>query len=177
RLPRISPDGKFLLVILDERGRAVLRIAPIGADGAVGAQRPFFSGRDEPSVASFDISPDGRLLAYAAEDVSKRLDLFGPEFPAANGRWQVHTGATRPRFSSNGAEIMFASGSLGAGGETNGRLSAIAVASTSPVRLGAETPLFDLDAPQAPSITPFGSDVTRDARRLLAARARTLADS
>src|SRR5262249_47295614 len=79
--------------------------------------------------------------------------------------------------SSNGAEIMFASGSLGAGGETNGRLSAIAVASTSPVRLGAETPLFDLDAPQAPSITPFGYDVTRDGRRILAARAGTLADS
>ncbi|PYR61292.1 MAG: hypothetical protein DMF91_10140 [Acidobacteria bacterium] len=173
KLPRVSHDGKFLLFIVDDRGRALLRIAAIGEDGTVGAAQPFFRGENEPSIASFDVSPDGRLLAYAAEDPSKRLDVFVTEFPTGNGRWQVHTGGTAPRFTSNGTELVFATGSLGAGGEAKGRLSAIAIASTPVVRLGAETALFDIDVPQAPSLTPLGYDVTRDGRRILASRVAT----
>ena len=158
---------------MDDRGRALLRIAPIGSDGAVGPAQPFFRGEDEPNVGSFDVSQDGRLLAYSAEAQSKRLDLFVTEFPTGNGRWQVHTGGTAPRFSSNGAELFFASGSLGAGGEAKGRINTMAIVSTPVVRLGADTVLFDIDAPQAPNLTPFGYDVARDGRRILASRVLT----
>jgi hypothetical protein len=173
KLPRVSPDGKFLLFIVDDRGRALLRIAPIGSDGAVGPAQPFFRGQDEPNVGSFDVSQDGRLLVYAAEAPSKRLDLFVTEFPTGNGRWQVHIGGTAPRFSSNGTELFFAAGSLGAGGEAKGRINMMSIVSTPVVRLGADTVLFDIDAPQAPNLTPFGYDVARDGRRILASRVVT----
>ena len=95
-LPRVSPDGKSLLFVEDDGGRGRLQHAVIVGDGSLGPAQPFFHGQDEPNVRWWDLSRDGRLLAYVAEDPTQRLDVFVTQFPGGQGRWLVHAGANAP---------------------------------------------------------------------------------
>jgi serine/threonine-protein kinase len=56
------------------------------------------------------VSPDGRWLAYEAND-SGRVEIFVRPFPEVNsGRWLVSTGGgTRPAWARNGQELFYAS--------------------------------------------------------------------
>ena len=56
------------------------------------------------------VSPDGRWLAYEAND-SGRFDIWVRPFPAVDtGRWQVTTaGGTRPLWARSGQELFYAS--------------------------------------------------------------------
>ncbi len=56
------------------------------------------------------VSPDGRWLAYEAND-SGRFEIFVRPFPDVNtGRWQVSTaGGTRPLWSRNQEELVYVS--------------------------------------------------------------------
>jgi serine/threonine-protein kinase len=56
------------------------------------------------------ISPDGRWLAYEAND-SGQFEIYVRPYPAVNdGRWQVSTGGgTRPLWSRTGEELFYAS--------------------------------------------------------------------
>ena len=56
------------------------------------------------------ISPDGRWLAYEAND-SGQFEVYVRPFPDVNGgRWQVSTGGgTRPLWAPNGQELFYAS--------------------------------------------------------------------
>ena len=167
--PRVSADGRYLLYLVDEAGPLRLRFCTIGADGSLGAPQTVFHGEAEPDVNAFDLSPDGRLLAYAARDPTGRLDIMLTEFPTGNGRWQVHTGATTPRFSPNGRELFFLSGSQEASGASRGHVMVVPI-TTAPVRLGEETSLFDLDANRtggdAQDFMGMGYSVSTDGRIL-----------
>nr|MDP9324027.1 serine/threonine-protein kinase [Acidobacteriota bacterium] len=52
----VSPDGRFLVFAIDDRGRYRLRYAPILSDGTLGAAQPIFHGGDEPNVSAIDLS-------------------------------------------------------------------------------------------------------------------------
>jgi eukaryotic-like serine/threonine-protein kinase len=56
------------------------------------------------------VSPDGRWLAYEAND-SGRFEIFVRPFPNVNsGRWPVSTdGGTRPLWAPNGRELFYVS--------------------------------------------------------------------
>jgi Tol biopolymer transport system component/DNA-binding winged helix-turn-helix (wHTH) protein len=60
--PKISPDGQSIYFLLDRGGRTVLaRISITGGEPVVVAD-------EVNSESDFDISPDGRLLAYSIAD-------------------------------------------------------------------------------------------------------------
>ena len=84
-----------------ETGHDVMQVdwtAPIGhaarADAVHRAQR--------------EVSPDGRWLAYEAND-SGRFEIYVRPFPdVTGGRWQVSTGGgTRPLWARNGQELFY----------------------------------------------------------------------
>jgi serine/threonine-protein kinase len=56
------------------------------------------------------VSPDGRWLAYEAND-SGRFEIYVRPFPEVNnGHWQVSTtGGTRPLWARNAQELFYAS--------------------------------------------------------------------
>ena len=56
------------------------------------------------------VSPDGRWLAYEAND-SGQFEIYVRPFPDVNsGRWQVSTGGgTRPLWAPNGQELFYVS--------------------------------------------------------------------
>src|SRR5262245_49983461 len=56
------------------------------------------------------VSPDGRWLAYEAND-SGSLEIYVRPYPdVASGRWQVSTGGgTRPLWSRDGRELFYVS--------------------------------------------------------------------
>jgi hypothetical protein len=57
------------------------------------------------------ISPDGRWLAYEANENSNRFEVFVRPYPDVNhGHWQVSTaGGTRPLWARNGQELIYVS--------------------------------------------------------------------
>jgi eukaryotic-like serine/threonine-protein kinase len=167
-VPRVAPDGKSLLFIVDDTGRGRLRISPIGPDRSIGPAQRFFRDGDEPNVRSIDLSRDGRLLAYVAEDQSRRFDIFLTEFPSANGRWQVRTGGNLPQFSPAGGELFFLSGTVTVTGEARGQFDVVPITANPAVAVGQETKLFDLNAPGSPHPGAMGYSVAADGRILSA---------
>ena len=60
--------------------------------------------------SSPSLSPDGRWLAYAADE-SGRSEVYVRAYPGAGGRWQVSLeGGTEPLWSPRGDEIFYRSG-------------------------------------------------------------------
>ncbi len=100
---------------------------------------PVFGGADEPSVRSFDLSPDGRLLAFTVQDrTTTQLSVFVATYPDLRERRQVVVGGTLPKFSRDGRELFFSSGTRTAGGVTRGQLQVVSVA-TAPLATGPPT--------------------------------------
>ncbi len=166
---RVSRDGRWLIWSADERGRGHLRYAPLHADGTVGESKPVFPKADEPDVRFFDLSPDGRILAYSARQANSQQDLYLMDFPTGSGRWQVTTnGGTRPRFSRDGRELFFLRGGRTATGVPHGELMVMAVAAQPGVKLGIVAPALKGDMSQREVVGPY--DVAPDGRILMARR-------
>jgi eukaryotic-like serine/threonine-protein kinase len=168
RFARLSPDGNQLLYLLDDRGRGRFRYATLSADGAIGAAQKLWPGDDEPNVSWFDVSPDGSVLAYAVTEPDGQSNIFLTQFPSGSGRWQVTIdGGTLPRFSRDGRELFYMSGSRDAGGRPRGLFNAVPVTLHPAVKLGVPAILFDEGTiePNGPSFGWF--DVARDGRFLM----------
>jgi hypothetical protein len=101
----VSPDGRFVAVTHDARrerndillhDRQANRLEPLLASA---------SDEDHPAF-----SPDGRFLAYAAND-SGRSEVYVQPFPGSGGRYLVSThGGTGPIWSRDGRELFYAEG-------------------------------------------------------------------
>jgi hypothetical protein len=134
--------GRELLFVQDVRGQSRLLHAPIGADGSVGPAAAVFPGADEPAVRTFDLSPDGHTLAFAAMGRStSQLSVFVTTYPDLRQRLEVTAAGTAPRFSRDGRELFYLRGGRTAAGVTQGALEVVSIG-TSPLTASAPTPLL-----------------------------------
>jgi hypothetical protein len=80
-------------------------VAPVGPGAAV----PFEVSESAQSSAS--ISPDGRWVAFEAENPQASSEVFVRAFDGRGGRRQISTGGgSQPRFTRGGREIVFRNG-------------------------------------------------------------------
>jgi hypothetical protein len=99
----LSPDGTRL--VFTENATAAEDVLQLRLDGTHVVtplvQTPF-------SERNGEASPDGRWLAYEAND-SGRFDIYVRPFPdVSSGHWQVSTdGGTRPLWARNSQELFY----------------------------------------------------------------------
>ena len=102
----VSPDGRRL-IFTDESPTTANDVMAIELDATRRVtplvQSPF-------NERNGTVSPDGRWLAYEAND-SGRFEIYVRPFPEVNsGRWQVSTtGGTRPIWARSGQELVYVS--------------------------------------------------------------------
>jgi serine/threonine-protein kinase len=102
----VSPDGRRLIFSEEEPRTGNGDVMMIELDGSRRVtplvQSPFIERNGI-------ISPDGRWLAYEADD-SGRFEIYVRPFPDVNsGHWQVSTGGgTRPLWARSGQELFYA---------------------------------------------------------------------
>ena len=101
-----SPDGRF--IVYDTGGGGVdadLHVLPLFGD-----RRPWVLSSAAGLQQQADISPDGRLIAYASS-ASGRYEVIVETFPDKGGLWQISTdGGNQPVWGGNGRELYFVSG-------------------------------------------------------------------
>ena len=164
----ITPDGREVLFIRDDRSTNRLYRAPLLADGTAGKAELLFPGTDQPSVRWFDLSADGKLLAFTLVDaVTGQSDVFVTTYPDVRQRLQVTSqGGTQPRWSHDGRQLFFLLGTrTPITGVTQGELRVAAV-TANPLTVGAPRLLMSAGTtPGAPSLSGF--DVAADGRLLM----------
>ena len=101
-----SPDGRF--IVYDTGGGGVksdLYVLPLGGD-----RRPWVLSSAAGLQQQADISPDGRLVAYASS-ASGKYEVIVETFPEKGGLWQISIdGGSQPVWGGDGHELFFASG-------------------------------------------------------------------
>jgi dipeptidyl aminopeptidase/acylaminoacyl peptidase len=153
----VSADGRWLLWLEDARGQGLLRYASFDGSKVLGEARTF-PGTEKVSVRTFDLSPDGRLLVYSAQEANRQLNIHLTEFPGAGARWQVTTeGGTQPRFSRDSRELLFSTGGRSATGAPEGQFKVMSLSPGPPLKLGvARALLSGAAAPEAFDVAPNG---------------------
>ncbi len=148
----MSPDGRRLVF---RRAASANRVftADLGATGLTAPitapPRPLIEAR---GMVEFDLSPDGRFLAYSAPNEG----LFVTTFPSAESKWEMPVGqAVEPRWSADGSRL-FAVDALGHLVETPVNLKGAFTAGRPEVRLAAMG-----------GRAGDGYDLSRDGRSLL----------
>jgi hypothetical protein len=161
---RMTADGSELFYLHDERGTYRLLHAKMQPDGTLATPAPVFTDGDM-RVRGFDVSPDGRLLAFTQENTDTQLlNVVVTTLPDLRERRQVTaSGRLRPVFSHDGRELYFLSEER-ARGSGSGHLSVVDVAA-SPFTVGVPKPLFAIGGAGRPSMSGF--DVAADGRLLM----------
>jgi serine/threonine-protein kinase len=113
-----------------------------------------------------EVSPDGRWLAYEAND-SGRFNIYVRPFPdTASGYWQVSTeGGTRPLWARNGQELFYL--------DPTGAVMRVAVTHGTTWAATAPTKLFD--GPYGAIANQSGRtyDISPDGERFLMIKAES----
>ena len=86
---RITAGGKEIYFTRDEKGAERLRRATLGTNGTVEESEALFPANAEPVVRSFDVSPDGQLLAFTDRRGTDRPNIFVTTLPDLRDRRQV----------------------------------------------------------------------------------------
>ena len=106
---------------------------------------PFLTTSADEQDASF--SPDGRFLAYSSND-SGRYEVYVQPFSGEGGKSTISTSGGRwPRWSPNGEELFYLSGST---------MMAVSVELEPTFRAGTPRPLFDGQYAEYYDVTPDG---------------------
>ena len=116
-----------------------------------------------------EVSPDGRWLAYEADD-SGRFNIYVRPFPdVSSGYWQVSTdGGTRPLWARNSQELFYLS--------VTGALMRVGVAAGPTWAATAPTKLFEGRYGAAANQNGRTYDVAPDGKRFLMIKAGGSAD-
>ncbi len=115
------------------------------------------------SESNGQISPDGKWVAYASDDLGN-WEIYVTSFPGAAGKWQVSRGGgTEPRWRGDGKEVYYISPS--------GMLMAVPVNGESIFVTATPVPLFQIHGRASISSTDvFTYDVAKDGKRFLVNR-------
>ena len=144
----VSADGRFVALTYDDRRD---RNDIFVHDRESGKTTPFLTSEYDEDHPAF--SPDGTLLAYAAND-SGRSEVYVRPFPGPGGKYPVSNhGGTGPVWSRDGRELFYAEGDkmMRVAIERSPRLAASA-----PQPL-FETPDFVWERPRNYDVLPDGS--------------------
>jgi len=163
-------DGTLIFYLRQDRGVMRLFRAPVQADGSLGPEAPVFAERDEAPIRAFDVSPDGRLLAFTTvnSDTEQR-NVTVTTLPDLRERRQLTSaGVNRPLFSRDGRELYFLSRQRDSTGSTRTQLNVVAI-TTGPLTIGTPETLFAAGEKGEPSISDF--DVAADGRLLMTRKA------
>jgi Tol biopolymer transport system component len=154
----VSRDGRFLLYReLSSERRGDLKVLPF-----TGERRPFTFLATPFDEDSATISPDGRWVAFVSDEAGKK-EVYIATFPQPTRRYRVSTqGGTQPRWSRNGQELFFVTGS-------RTLMAAPFDSRSSEVPAGPAKRLFDVTMNrQFSSNVPYRYDVAPDGRFLIA---------
>jgi hypothetical protein len=163
-LGRLMPDGRTLIYSRDVRGAGVIEQTAIGSNGRVEPGRPLFPDDPQPNARDFELSSDGRLIAYVVVQANRRNDVFLARIASPADRWLIQEGGNRPRFTSEGRELFFVRGARNAQGLPQGELVKVSVGSGPAMAIGVPAVVLR-DAPGGPRLSTY--DVSPDGRRVL----------
>jgi Tol biopolymer transport system component len=166
----MTSDGSQVFFRRDERGVSHVFHASMQADGSLGEPAPVFAGPDAPNIRAFDVSPDGRLLAFTTENAdTPQLNLVVTTLPDLRERRQVtSSGVGRPLFSRDGRGLYFLSEQRDTTGSVHGQLNIVSIAA-GPLTISARATLFGTGEDGAPLASGF--DIDADGRLLMTRRA------
>ena len=120
------------------------------------------------SQGTAHVSPDGRWIAYDADD-SGQFEIYVRPYPRTNdGRWRISTsGGRQPLWSPSGRELYYR--------DFAGALLAVPITTTPAFQAGAPTQIIAGGRYRGNGVTLSGRtyDVSRDNSRFLMIRAGT----
>jgi Tol biopolymer transport system component len=154
-----SPDGRYLLYTIAQKGNRDLWVLPAAAGTPPGTKPvPYLQGPYNEQQGQF--SPDGRWIAYSSDE-SGSFQVYVQSFPAGAGKVQVSTaGGSQPRWRRDGKEIFYISADF--------RLSAVDVKTEPRFEIGAPQALFGVRTPVGGLADWFSHyDVAADGMRFL----------
>ncbi len=128
----LTRDGQYLAVRADEEGSdGNIRYRRTSGDTTLAG---LLTGADRTSV--FDLSPDGRYIAYSS-DADGTIEVYVSPFPSVAWRRPISSGGgTEVRWSRSGRELFYKSAT---------HLMAVPVTAGASFTAGAPRPLFRLD--------------------------------
>jgi len=150
-----SPDGHFLVYRTLVNGPSQIGIVPLVGERTLRLFDP------SPSIQTgSQVSPDGRWLAYNADE-SGRYEVYVQSFPApGGGKWQISKdGGQFPRWRRDGRELFYYA--------SDERLMAVPVRSATRLDVGAAVPLFEAHLLGGGLGLRLQYDVARDGQRFL----------
>jgi Tol biopolymer transport system component len=151
-----SPDGKSLLYYDATTTSTGWDLWVVSV--ADGKAQPLVTAAQRESAAAW--SPDGRWLAYAADE-SGRNEVYVVPSPLTGQRWRISTeGGTEPVWSHDGRELFYRGG---------GKVWAVDVRTSPTFSVGTPRALFADTFIQSPNGTT-GYSVTNDGNRFLFAQ-------
>jgi hypothetical protein len=168
----VSPDGRNLIFVVDDRGHGRLRLASLSADGTAGSAQPMFHGDADPDIQDVALSPNGHVLAYEASQANRTSSIFLTEFPSGASRWLVAENGSRPRFSPDGRQIYYVKSGADARGEPKAFFMSAPVTFDPPVKIGVAAELFQQNDTAGPHIDAF--EVSPDGKRFLMTKPEVL---
>ncbi len=163
-LGRLLSDGRTLIYTRDERGAGRLERVALSTDGRVGPAQGLFPPEGVPNVSDFDISADGRLIAFVVRRQGLRGDVFLAEIANPRDQWLVQESAMRPRFTRLGDHLYFIRGGADAQGRPQGQLVRVPIATSPRISIGPAQVVLN-DREDGPRIASY--DVAPDGRRFL----------
>jgi hypothetical protein len=163
-LGRLLPDDRTLIFTADDRGVGRLsRVAVAG--GSTSPVTPLFPDSGELRAGEFDISADGRMIAFVARQHGQRTDIYLAAIDDPGERFLVYEGGNRPRFTGDGRYLYFVRGTADADGRPRGELVRVPLSTRPRVVLGPVEVLLPI-RPDGPALATY--DVDRDGKRVLA---------
>jgi eukaryotic-like serine/threonine-protein kinase len=152
-----SADGKFLLMhSAGDTTDLDLMFLPLP-----GTSKPQSFVVTLAKEAQGQFSPDGRWIAYTSGE-SGRVEVYVKRFPSGEGKWQISSGGSEPRWRSDGKELFYIA--------SDGKMMAVTIKAGDNLEVSPPAALFSTNLPYQ-DLDFYGGahryDVTADGSRFL----------